>query len=85
MNERIKELWDKVDIQEEGNPPSIVITSERELQEFAELIVKKCALWIELQDEAEHPTAWLLSEELKEHFGVEYYESIDKAFGANNE
>ena len=42
MNERIKELWDKVDIQEEGNPPSIVITSKRELQEFAELIVREC-------------------------------------------
>lgn len=42
MNELIKELWDKVDLQEEGNPPSIVITSERELQKFAELIVKEC-------------------------------------------
>ena len=40
-------------------------------EKFAELIVRECATWIELQDDAEHPTAWLLSEELKEHFGVE--------------
>ena len=40
-------------------------------EKFAELIVKECANWIESQDEAEHPTAWLLCDDLKEHFGVE--------------
>ena len=70
MNKRIKELaeqatsykWDGY-----GEEEIEVIDAEK----FAELIVKECATWIELQDDAEHPTAWLLSEELKEHFGVE--------------
>ena len=44
---------------------------EEHTLKFAELIVKECASWIEKQDCVAHPTAWLLSDELKEHFGVE--------------
>jgi hypothetical protein len=66
MNERIQELADQAI---EDMPGAWNIPDEF-CKKFAELIVRECALWIELQDEAEHPTAWLLSEELKEHFGV---------------
>ena len=41
MNERIQELWDEVERQKEGIP-SIVITSKKELQKFAEMILKEC-------------------------------------------
>ena len=40
-------------------------------EKFAELIVRECADWIKSLDESEHPTAWLLCDELKEHFGIE--------------
>ena len=63
MNERIEELWDKVNIQEEGTHRSIVITTESELQEFAELIVRECAD-VALQEEHE-PSDCILG-----HFGL---------------
>ena len=78
MNERIRELADLAAYDTRAIHNNAYWRLSEELAEditwrerFAELIVKECALWIELQDEAEHPTAWLLSEELKEHFGVE--------------
>lgn len=64
MNERIKELWDKVDLQEGSNPPSIVITSERELQEFAKLIVKECAEIAAVDSET-------IGDRIKGEFGME--------------
>ena len=39
-------------------------------EKFAQLIVKECSRWIKSQDEADHPTAWLLCDELEKHFGV---------------
>ena len=42
----------------------------QDVEKFAELIIKECANWIKSQDEAAHPTAWSLCDELKEHFGV---------------
>ena len=43
---------------------------DEEFEKFAELIVKECSRWIKSQDEADHPTAWLLCDELEKHFGV---------------
>lgn len=68
MNERIKELWNKVDLQEEDNPPSIVITSEREMQKFAELIVRECA---DMCTARKLTPAAFVASELREYFGVE--------------
>ena len=78
MNERIKELWNNVDLQEKGNPPSIVITSERELQEFAELIVRECISVmkstvdesIDFERKLDETSSWIESD-IKRHFGVE--------------
>jgi len=63
MNERIEELWDKVNIQEEGTRRSIVITTESELQEFAELLIRECAD-VALQEEHD-PSDCILG-----HFGL---------------
>ena len=71
MNERIRELLEQAGYKPVPGFDFANSLEEQFMEKFAELIVKECALWIELQDEAEHPTAWLLSEELKEHFGVE--------------
>ena len=49
---------------------SLGIIPEDEHYEIAELIVKECSRWIKSQDEADHPTAWLLCDELEKHFGV---------------
>ena len=73
MNQRIQQLAEQATTIVEMVGPQGYTSSYANFdrEKFAELIVQECALWIELQDEAEHPTAWLLSEELKERFGVE--------------
>ena len=73
MNERIKELakqagayWDHGD----WNMPSSVYFSERDLEKFAELIVRECAQFIFVLDAepVSHKSAARL---LQEHFGIE--------------
>lgn len=72
MNERIKDIWNKVDRQEEGTRRSIVITTESELEKFAELMIKDA---IDGLLNAYGPDDCLPQEEiagfLKKHFGVE--------------
>ena len=67
MNERIGKLaveagahWEHGD----WNMPSAVYFSERELEKFAELVVKECA---NIADIAE---PFLASDLIKQHFGV---------------
>jgi len=81
MNERIKELTINALVQCDATKMTPLSSSVDNgsgvdiplefAEKFAELIVRECANWIESQDEAEHPTAWLLCDELKQHFGVE--------------
>jgi hypothetical protein len=70
MNERIGKLavkagahWDHGD----WNMPSAVYFSERELEKFAELIVKECAVIVGSMEEPHQDIAKLI----KQHFGVE--------------
>ena len=72
MNERIKELvieagahWEHGD----WNMPSAVYFSERELEKFAELIVKECGVALSpmLRDMVSRGQAYDL---IKQHFGV---------------
>ena len=71
MNERILELAKQAGmIIGDTSKFDMAAVMPKEVK-FAELIVKECANWIESQDEAEHPTAWLLCEDLLQHFGVE--------------
>ena len=65
MNERIKELEKQSVYYNEDED-----TWEFNREKFAELIVRECASWIEKQDCAVHPTAWLLCDEIKQHFGA---------------
>jgi hypothetical protein len=75
MNERIQQLAEQAReyATTRHSVSNIILSVNSDLfeQKFAELIVKECANWIESQDEAEHPTAWLLCEDLLQHFGVE--------------
>ena len=64
MNKRIQELADKC------YGPNLGGDWDFNEMKFAELIVKECSRWIKSQDEADHPTAWLLCDELEKHFGV---------------
>jgi hypothetical protein len=84
MNERIGKLaveagahWEHGD----WNMPSAVYFSERDLEKFAELIVKECVSVInteaaEHEDDDECERAWKMGTEfavyqIKQHFGVE--------------
>lgn len=75
MNEQIEQLWNNVDLQEEGNPPSIVITTERELQEFAELIIKDCIGVIRTRymgdNNREDMEVLKCIDLLKQHYGIQ--------------
>lgn len=48
MNERIKELWDKSE-PEVDTVPQVVITTEKTLEQFVELIVQECVNVIDLR------------------------------------
>ena len=68
VNVKIAEAWNA---QPDEVRQRIFQVIEQNQSKFAELIVRECASWIEKQDCAVHPTAWLLCDEIKEHFGVE--------------
>lgn len=72
MNERIKDLAEQADIvfgfDKNGDPE--VICATMDIEKFAELIVKDCARvadrWVEDEDNGHN----LVSERLRQHFGV---------------
>ena len=73
MNERIGKLavkagahWDHGD----WNMPSAVYFSERDLEKFAEMIVRECAKWIKNTD-SDPDIGEEDAKALLEHFGVE--------------
>ena len=76
MNERIGKLaveagahWEHGD----WNMPSAVYFSERDLEKFAELIVKECmdVAKDHTPETEECEYTWLIHDKIKEHFGVE--------------
>ena len=66
MNERIRELADKIWAEEYWDKPNTDKLLPAQLNKFAELIVQECADWIDEQDESRCP--W--SRDLIRHFGV---------------
>ena len=76
MNERIGKLAVKAGAHwEHGdwNMPSAVYFSEKDLERFAELIVKECADKVDssLRDWLHDNSGGTMGDKLKEHFGVE--------------
>lgn len=69
MNERIRELAEQAGIDLYGDTG--VEATQGNLQELAELIVKECADKLESTDIVHGYVAKFLSNEIKEHFGVE--------------
>jgi hypothetical protein len=70
MNERIRELADKIWAEEYWTNPNTDKLLPAMLNKFAELIVKDCASIIESQDvdpAFRHRMSWAM----KQHFGVE--------------
>jgi len=77
MNERIKQLAEQAGLEFDDDtalePTPIYYMTEKDLEKFAELIVKEC------MDVAKYHTpeteeceyTWLIHDKIKEHFGVE--------------
>jgi DNA-binding transcriptional regulator YhcF (GntR family) len=70
MNERYKELAQKAYEDVIKNTPSFLVTKELYEQKFAELIVQEC---IEVVGDCsdQFATRSQITEEIKQHFGVE--------------
>ena len=71
MNERIRELADKIWADEYWTKPNTDKLLPAQLNRFAELIVKECGIvadqWVNDEDNGHN----LVSERLRQHFGVE--------------
>ena len=70
MNNIIKEIEKKAQKVVAYTDGGYTEIKNLDVELFAELIVQECSRWIKSQDEADHPTAWLLCDELEKHFGV---------------
>jgi hypothetical protein len=69
MNERIKQLAEQAGCDWwEGRAQRDMTQCQDELEKFAELIVKECAVFVENDDYR----GITLADRLKRHFGVEY-------------
>lgn len=83
MNERIKELvkeaggefWQRIENDVVNPEAYITFDPPQSLEKFAELIIKKC-----MDAVGDDPMAQPYLQRIKHAFGVEYYESIEKAF-----
>ena len=75
MNERIRELKDKIWTEEYWDNPNTDKLLPAQLNKFAELIVRECAEVI-IGNEIDHPITGAVydgdqAKAIKEHFGVE--------------
>ena len=71
MNLRIKELLSEAKIYDgSGSKTQAITTCPRDLEKFAELIVRECA---KIAGKAEYSDTWLepVEDAIKKHFGVE--------------
>jgi hypothetical protein len=73
MNERIKELHNRACRLDMEQYPNAIPDGERIQQKFAELIVKECAdvAWMNTPETEELEYSHLISNKIKQHFGVE--------------
>jgi hypothetical protein len=69
MNERTRELADKIWAEEYWTDPNTDKLLPAQLNRFAELIVNECAKLVE--DNMDPQNAWITPAFIKEHFGVE--------------
>ena len=72
MNERIKELAEKAGLEFDDDlvlePEPIYYTTQKDLEKFAELIVRECGrVYIQNQQDG----VMTLTQDLLQHFGVE--------------
>jgi hypothetical protein len=71
MNERIKQLAEQASHQSPDGYPVTIPYSKDFAEKFAELIIKECSAvadnWVNNEDNGKN----LVSNKLKEHFGVE--------------
>jgi len=79
MNERIKELAVEAGLEFDDDtalePTPIYYMTEKDLEKFAELIVRECAglfpnVYVEIENEHGH-TPVIAADYIKQHFGVE--------------
>jgi hypothetical protein len=70
VNERIRELADKVWAEEYWNNPNTDKLLPAQLNKFAELIIRECINTV-LDCSIEYTTRPQIAQELKEHFGIE--------------
>jgi len=75
MNERIRELADKIWAEEYWNNPNTDKLLPAQLKKFAELIVKECVDIVDDAKRGRDNEVWdnavnFVRRELKEHFGV---------------
>jgi len=73
MNERIKELAEQaggIQHDEDGDELTPILVG-KDLEKFAELIVRECAVVAHNTAEGETTYGWMVGNKIKEHFGVE--------------
>jgi len=68
MNDRIKELLARPELERLNDWASIGPVQRAALEEFAELVVLEC---ISLSSVDTIEPAWMIAKKIKEHFGVE--------------
>ena len=81
MNERIRELAEQAGLEFDNDlalePEPIYYTTQKDLEKFAELIVKECASQVRFtdllkcNDDSDGEILLQASVQLKQHFGVE--------------
>jgi hypothetical protein len=76
MNERIKLLAEQAQIrlfEDKSFGWSVIAGTDQHLEKFAELIVKECAdvAWRNTPETEELEYSHLISDKIKQHFGVE--------------
>ena len=74
MNERIKELAEQAGLEFDNDlalePEPIYYTTQKDLEKFAELIVRECIDWCNAHAR-DDGTAQRIAEDIKKDFGVE--------------
>jgi hypothetical protein len=73
MNERIRELADKIWAEEYWDNPTTDKLLPAQLNRFAELIVRECVRYLNEDYQRDFDTLWRedLSKGIREHFGVQ--------------
>ena len=77
MNERIRELAEQAGLEFDNDlalePEPIYYTTQKDLEKFAESIVRECMeqVWYTREDGINGNVSEVIKERMKQHFGVE--------------